>query len=36
MRKDSAYLSDLGCYVETICLFTRFGALDGKFPSNNS
>ena len=36
MQNDSAYLSNLGCYAETIWLITRFGMLYGKFQSINS
>ncbi|WP_181314357.1 pentapeptide repeat-containing protein [Phormidesmis priestleyi] len=33
MQKDSAYLSDSGCYAEIICLFTSFGMMYGNFLS---
>ena len=35
MQKDSAYLSDAGCYAKTICLSTRFSVTGGAFFSKN-
>ena len=34
MQKDFAYLPGLGCYAETVCLFTRFGVIHGNFLPN--
>jgi len=36
IQNDSAYLSDLGCYMETIWLFTHYGILGRKIQSINS